>query len=204
MPKPGPVRGPDRSVRFGPKARHPVSEWLTGCRCRPGTGPGWDYSVASMGAVGAKLSSTPTSRDPLPAKLPTRMHNTKRDTANTHVAFSRKFVVRWTPPIWLAPWNPVASPPPLGILDQNHCPQQEADNQNDDGKESGHVQFFKSYAAFSAGPQNKHFFPGISKRAACKLSSRGPFGLAGRRVSPWFPSPNSGPPPSPASPTPRS
>ena len=75
---------------------------------------------------------------------------------------------------------------PLGILDQNHCPQQEADNQNDDGKESGHVQFFKSYAAFSAGPQNKHFFPGISKPEACKLSLRDPFGLAGRRAWPWF------------------
>ena len=75
------------------------------------------------------------------------MHSTKRATANTHVAFSRKLVVRWTPPIWLAPgirWRVL----PLGVLDQNHCTQEEADNQDDDGKESGHVQLFKSYAAF--------------------------------------------------------
>ncbi len=74
----------------------------------------------------------------------------------------------------------------FGVLDQNHCPQEEADNQNDDGQKGDHVQMFKSYAAFSAGPQNKHFFLGISKREACKLSWRGSFGPVGRIVSPWF------------------
>ena len=85
----------------------------------------WNYSVASTGAagVGAKLSSTPTSKEPLPAKLPTKMQRTNKATAKNQVDFSRKLVVRWTPPIWLAPWNPVASPPPLGFWTKITAPK---------------------------------------------------------------------------------
>jgi len=80
--------------------------------------------VASMGAaVGAKLSSTPTSNEPLPAKLPTRMQSTNNAAAKYHVAFSKKLVVRCTPPIWLAPWNPLASHPPLGFWTKITAPK---------------------------------------------------------------------------------
>lgn len=74
----------------------------------------------------------------------------------------------------------------FGVLDQNHCPQKEADNQDDDGQKYNHVQLFKSFAAFSAGPQNKHFLPGISKPKACKPFLPATFGPVGHTIWPWF------------------
>ena len=99
-------------------------------------------------AVGAKLSSTPTSNVPLPEKLPTRMQSTKSAAAKYHVAFSKKLVVRCTPPIWLGALETVGKSSSLGVLDQNHCPQQEAHNQNNDGQKSSHGLRFKCCAAF--------------------------------------------------------
>ena len=74
----------------------------------------------------------------------------------------------------------------FGVLDQNHCPQKEADNQDNDGQKYDHVQLFKSFSAFSAGPQNKHFLPGISKPKACKPFLPETFGPVGHTIWPWF------------------
>ena len=148
MPKPGPVRGPDTPVRFEPKARHPVSGWLTGCRCRPEDRDGLELFRDFDGCRGREAFVDPDVEGSVAGEAA----DEDAQHEEGHGQHPRRLLKEVGGALDAADLagslESGGESSPLGVLDQNHCTQEEADNQDDDGKESGHVQLFKSFAAF--------------------------------------------------------